>query len=122
MSYYDYHLLLAIVDPAEVKYGAKVKSQHFVRTAGSVNLDSRANNQDQSPRRRAPDTTDQVSVHLRCPASTALTDTYDSSDAGIACRSSTLMDQDRKGEGDEDGRRRQHECWGLFRTASGSVA
>lgn len=39
---------------------------------------------------RAPDTTDQVSVHLRCPASTALTDTYDSSDASIACRSNAL--------------------------------
>lgn len=54
---------------------AEVKSQHFVRTAGSVNLDSCANNPDQSSQRGAPVTTDQVSVHLQCPAASALTET-----------------------------------------------
>lgn len=64
-----------IVDPAEVKDRAEVRSQHFVKTAGSVNLDSRANNPDQSSQRGAPVTTDQVSVHLQCPAASAVTET-----------------------------------------------
>lgn len=77
-----------IGDTAEVKDRAEVMSQHFVRAAGSVNLDARANNPDQSSQTGGTFTTDQVSVHLQCPDSSALTDMYDSSDAGIACRSS----------------------------------
>ena len=71
----SYYLLVVLVDPAEVKDRAEVKLQHFVRTAGSVNLDAGANNRDQSPQRGAPATADQVSVHLQCPAVSAVTGT-----------------------------------------------
>lgn len=41
-----YYILAVTVDTAEVRDRAEVKSQHSAKTAGSVNLDFGANNQD----------------------------------------------------------------------------
>lgn len=114
MSYYT---LAVIVDPVDLEDRAEVESEHFVRTAGSVYLDSGANNQDQSPQREARVTTDQVSVHLWCPSSFAPTATSDSSDAGIACPFERLKPQTwwietEKEKGNEDMRKTWHECVG----------
>lgn len=65
-----------IVDPVDRKDRAEVESERFERTAGSVDLDSGANNQDQSPQRGSRVATDQVSVLLSCPSSFAMTETF----------------------------------------------
>lgn len=62
------------VDPVDLGDRAEVESEHFERTAGSVYLDSGANDQDQSPQRGSRVTTDQVSVRLLCPSSFAMTE------------------------------------------------
>ncbi len=87
-----------IVDPAEVE------AQHSVRTAGSVNPDSRANNQNQCSQRGTPVTTDQVSVHLQSPASSAVTETCMTAQKPVlpvapAPEAPQPMDRDRKREG-----------------------
>lgn len=100
------------VDPVDLGDRAEVESEHFERTAGSVYLDSGANDQDQSPQRGSRVTTDQVSLvplffcHDRSMS--------DSSDAGIACRWSTQSPRPggsrQKRQGYEDVRKGGHEC------------
>lgn len=76
-----FYLLVVIVQPAEVKDRTEVESQHFVRTDGSVNLvlTTRISH----PQRGAPVTTDQVSVHLQCPAASAVRETYMTAQAPV---------------------------------------
>lgn len=80
------HLLLVLSSQAlqscyllaEMVHPAEDKPQFYLRTAASVNLDSRANNLDPPGQRGAAVATDRVSVHPR----------FDRSYTGIACRPS----------------------------------
>lgn len=60
---------------AETVHPAEVKPPYSLRTAAPVNLNSRANNSDPPGQRGAAGTTDRVSVHLRCSAPSAATET-----------------------------------------------
>lgn len=129
LSYYNYYILVVIVDPVGVEDRAEVKAQHFVRTSGSLNPDSRANNQDQWSQRGTPVTTDQVSVHLQCPASSAVTETCMTAQMPVlpvapVPEAPQPMDRDRKREGRWRQEEKKARVWwgweGLFWTASSS--
>lgn len=118
----SYYPLAEIVEPAEVE------PQYFVSTAGSLNLHS--NNWDLSRQRGAPVTADRVSVHLMCPASSAVTETCMTGQTRVltvtlAPEDWELMDGDRKREGWWRHKEKMPwVCWewGLLLAAKGAAA
>lgn len=64
----------AVISPQKPSIQQK-SSRYSLRTAAPVNLNSCANNSDPPGQRGAAGTTDRVSVHLRCSAPSAATET-----------------------------------------------
>lgn len=109
----DYYPLGALFNPTDVKDRAQVEARHFVRAAGSVNFDSCAN---------SPDWHTGYSRSGVCPSQVLCffcrdRDVYDSSDAGyclsLQCpKPRSWWIETEKETGDEDVRKRRHECAG----------